>query len=716
MGELRWNPLLGTWTMVASHRQNRPYLPKDFCPFCQGSGKVPNDFDVISIDNDFPVMMPSPPEPDPVATDLYQTMPAWGKCEVVLYSPLHSITLQELSLEHIQKLVRLWKSRFEEIRKDPHVKYVFPFENKGEEVGATIAHPHGQIYGYPFIPLKLETEYRQAQLYYNQQGSCLFCRIIQEEKEAQKRIVYENSSMIAFIPFFTDYPWGVFILSKRHFSHIDQLTESEERDLAEILKIIVGAFDFLYDRPFPYMMVMHQGPVNHEIEDSSYEFFHWHIEFYPPLRERDKIKFYASSEMGAWAAANVVAVEDSTKQLREAKIRFLATWEESRALKDVEQIFAEYYGVSSEPLHMYRSPARVNLIGEHIDYNGGRVFPAAMNRFIYALVRLRDDNTIRFSSLQFQGTLEISLDAVSRQEIFWTNYPLGVISEWQKAHLPLTRGMDVLFLSTIPPGAGVSSSAAFEVVFAHALNELFGAGLQGRDLALLCQRAENNFVGVSCGIMDQFAVAMGKKDHALLLDCHTLDYEEIPVDTQEYVFILTNSNKRRELVESAYNTRLQECQYALRLLQKRFSIQHLCELSKEDLLQNRDLFSSEVIFKRAFHVVTENERTYQAAEKLRMGDLMGFGALLNASHDSLRDNYEVTGQHLDTLVELARSVDGCVGSRMTGAGFGGCTISLVRQDTIDRFKTIVGTGYKEKFGLVADFLLLHLEDGVKTLK
>ncbi|MFN4217046.1 MAG: galactokinase [Brevinematales bacterium] len=381
-------------------------------------------------------------------------------------------------------------------------------------------------------------------------------------------------------------------------------------------------------------------------------------------------------------------------------------------------LFLERYGSSSQSIHIYRSPARVNLIGEHIDYNGGMVLPAAINRFIYALVRPRNDKHLRLSSLQFPGMLDIFLDEISHQkELTWTNYPLGILSEWKKAGLPLSTGMDVLFMSTIPPGSGVSSSAAFEVVFTTALNDLFQASLSEVDIALLCQRAENQFVGVSCGIMDQFAVAMGEKNHALLLNCETLNYQKIPVELGEYVLVLTNSNKKRELVESAYNTRLEECREALSLLQQRFPIKNLCELSEQELFSAHDLFyGREVLFRRALHAVSENQRTMEAAKRLSTGDMEGFGLLLNASHDSLRENYEVTGEHLDTLVSLAREVNGCAGSRMTGAGFGGCTISLVKRESIDRFKTKVGTGYKEKFGIVADFLVLSLEDGAKKIQ
>lgn len=325
MAELRWNPLLKDWTMVASHRQNRPQMPKDWCPFCPGSGRVPEDFTVFKYDNDFPALMQEPPVPDKVGSDFYKTAPSHGKCEVVLYSPKHNATLKELSVDHIKKLVDLWCERYQEISKDEKIKYVFEFENRGEEVGVTMPHPHGQIYGYSQMPLKIKTELEACKEYYEEKKECLICRMNKEEKDFEKRIIIENDDFIAYLPFFTDYPYGMFIVSKNHRSKITDFSEQEKFNLADILKKVSGTFDSLFDRIFPYMMCIHQAPVNSPEYGNYNEYYHFHIEFYPPLRSKDKIKYYASSEMGAWAACNPRAVEDCAEELKEAYSKFLNT-------------------------------------------------------------------------------------------------------------------------------------------------------------------------------------------------------------------------------------------------------------------------------------------------------------------------------------------------------------------------------------------------------
>ncbi|GGE16995.1 galactose-1-phosphate uridylyltransferase [Marinithermofilum abyssi] len=325
--ELRFNPLLGDWTIVASNRKNRPTLPKTDCPFCPGSGKVPEDYDVLKYDNDFPALMPEPPEPDAVATDLYKTEKAVGKCEVILYSSGHTTTLPELSVDHIEKLVDLWTERFVELETDPRHQYVLIFENRGEECGVTMPHPHGQIYAYSHLPLKIRTELENCKSHYEEHGSCLICDMNKEEKKFEQRVIAENDFFIAYIPFFTDYPYGLFIVSKNHKTALSDFTREEKRSLADILQKMTGAMDTMFNRLFPYMMVLHQRPVNGEdVED----YYHFHIEFYPPLREADKIKFYASSEMGAWAACNPTAVEESAKQLRKAYKQYL---QEGRKVK-----------------------------------------------------------------------------------------------------------------------------------------------------------------------------------------------------------------------------------------------------------------------------------------------------------------------------------------------------------------------------------------------
>ncbi|MHB1653293.1 MAG: galactose-1-phosphate uridylyltransferase [Desulfitobacteriaceae bacterium] len=320
MAELRYNPLLDDWTMVASHRQNRPNMPKDGCPFCPGSGKVPEHYDVHKYDNDFPALMPEPPEPDSVGSSLYKTEKAYGKCEVILYSPKHTVTLPELSVEHIEKLIDLWTERFVSLSQEPNHQYVMIFENRGEECGVTMPHPHGQIYAYSWTPLKIRTELENCRKYYETKGTCLICAMNQAEKDFEKRLIYENEYFLAYIPFFTDYPYGLFIVSKNHKTALSDFTQGEKRSLAETLKNMTGAMDTLFDRLFPYMMVLHQRPVNGEdVED----FYHFHIEFYTPLREAHKIKYYASSEMGAWAAANTQSVEVTSENLREAYRRYL---------------------------------------------------------------------------------------------------------------------------------------------------------------------------------------------------------------------------------------------------------------------------------------------------------------------------------------------------------------------------------------------------------
>jgi UDPglucose--hexose-1-phosphate uridylyltransferase len=328
--ELRYNPLLDDWTMVASNRQHRPNMPKDYCPFCPGSGKVPDHYDVLKYDNDFPALMEHPPEPDPVGSELYQTKKAYGKCEVILYSPEHTKTLPELPVDHIEKLVDLWTERFVELSKNPLHQYVMIFENRGEECGVTMPHPHGQIYAYSQMPLKIRTELSNCKKYYQETGKNLFDEMNREELRFKERVIAENDHFLAYIPFFTDYPYGLFIVSKSPKTALCDFNRAEKRSLAEMLKRMTGAMDTMFERLFPYMMVLHQRPVNGEDVEDYYRF---HIEFYPPLRERDRIKYYASSEMGAWAACNPLAVEETAKRLREAYHRYL----EKEELKEFDQ-------------------------------------------------------------------------------------------------------------------------------------------------------------------------------------------------------------------------------------------------------------------------------------------------------------------------------------------------------------------------------------------
>ncbi|MBN2214092.1 MAG: galactokinase [Bacteroidales bacterium] len=384
-------------------------------------------------------------------------------------------------------------------------------------------------------------------------------------------------------------------------------------------------------------------------------------------------------------------------------------------LEQLKGQFIKLYGRKPEKIFGYFSPGRVNLIGEHTDYNGGYVFPCALSYGTCLFIRKTNDHQIKFASANFDFTAVIRLtDIKQKQNDHWINYPMGVLNEFIKLGIRLT-GMELLFSGNVPNGAGLSSSASIEVVTAIAINELYEAGLNRVELAKLGQRAENLFVGVNCGIMDQFASAMGKKDSAIFLNCDTLEYELVPVVMNGYRLVISNTNKRRGLADSKYNERRGECEKAVEYISSKKRIQNLGELSFDEFKGLKDTITKENILKRARHVITEIQRTKDAVSALKSGNLKKFGVLMNGSHDSLRDDYEVTGIELDTLVEEARKVEGVIGSRMTGAGFGGCTVSLVAESAIDEFIDKVGRNYHTRTGLKADFYTADIGDGARKL-
>lgn len=322
MAELRWHPLTKDWVMIASNRQGRPQMPKDWCPFCPGSGKVPDSFEVYEYDNDFPALSQNPPKPDDVANDFFKVSENYGKCEVILYSPEHTVTLPELSDEHVAKLVDLWCERFEKISADEKIKYVFIFENRGDVVGVTMPHPHGQIYGYPFIPKKIQLECESAKEHLEKSGKCIYCDMLENEKNDGRRIIFSNEYFTVFLPFFTEYPYGVYIFANDHKQYITDFNAEEKAVLAKTIKQTVGMLDSLFDMKFPYMMCMHNAPVN---SGDYSEDFHFHIEFFPPMRAADKQKFNASSETGVWAHCNPTCPEETSVELRTAYEKFMKT-------------------------------------------------------------------------------------------------------------------------------------------------------------------------------------------------------------------------------------------------------------------------------------------------------------------------------------------------------------------------------------------------------
>ena len=377
------------------------------------------------------------------------------------------------------------------------------------------------------------------------------------------------------------------------------------------------------------------------------------------------------------------------------------------------QKFGEIFG-DTEGAEVYFAPGRVNLIGEHTDYNGGHVFPCALTIGTYGVARKREDKKLRFYSMNFDhlGVLESSVENLKpEKEAGWTNYPRGVIWAFGQKGFEVTNGMDLMLYGNIPNGSGLSSSASVEVLTGFILRDQYGFPASDEELALIGQFSENRFNGVNCGIMDQFAIAMGKKDNAIFLDTATMRFEYAPIRLKGAKLVISCSNKKRGLGDSKYNERRSECETALAQLQQVVGIETLGDLNEEQFELYQSAIKDEVCRKRARHAVYENQRTVRAVEALKQNDIEAFGRLMNASHVSLRDDYEVTGIELDTLVEEAWKVDGVIGSRMTGAGFGGCTVSIVKDEAIDTFREKVGRAYLEKIGYAADFYVVQIGGG-----
>ncbi|GIP37863.1 galactokinase [Paenibacillus sp. J31TS4] len=378
--------------------------------------------------------------------------------------------------------------------------------------------------------------------------------------------------------------------------------------------------------------------------------------------------------------------------------------------------FIEMYGGDAASVRMFHAPGRVNLIGEHTDYNGGYVFPASLTFGTAMLIRKRDDRLVRMASLNIPLRREVDAGRlVYDPEDGWTNYPKGVLEVLRKKGFPVS-GYDILFAGTIPNGAGLSSSASIEVVTGYGVLSLEGCETDVLQLALLAQEAENAFIGVNCGIMDQFAVAAGKKNHAVLLKCDDLTFDYVPFAAKGHRLIIGNTNKTRGLVESAYNERRSQCERAVRELQAMMpGLKSLGELSPVQLAEAEQVLSSETLRKRVRHVVLENDRVLRSVEVLRKGDLRTFGQLMIESHASLRNLYEVTGPELDAMTEEALKIPGVLGSRMTGAGFGGCTVSLVEEDQAQPFIRQVGAAYEARTGLTPEFYVCDIGDGVQEI-
>ena len=375
--------------------------------------------------------------------------------------------------------------------------------------------------------------------------------------------------------------------------------------------------------------------------------------------------------------------------------------------------FSDRYG--SNPEHIFFCPGRVNLIGEHIDYNGGMVLPCAISPGTWLAISKNKDKKIRFQCLNFPESAALHLqESYSKAGSQWFNYPLGVIHEFIQ-HSNSISGLNMLFAGNLPIGAGLSSSASIEVLTAFALNEMFAIHLSLKEIALLSKKVENEFIGVNCGIMDQFAVAFGKRNKAILLNCDTLGYKYIPFETGNYSLVIINTNKERKLIGSKYNERFAECGLALTALKKELPVNNLCEVTLHDFSANRHLINDLVLEKRALHVISENFRVGESADALNAGQLFTFGKLMYASHHSLKELYEVSCIELDTIVDFCTSFEGCIGARMTGAGFGGCAIALVKQTSSTDFAEKLSIYYEKIIGNKPEIYQCEIGDGVRSV-
>lgn len=378
--------------------------------------------------------------------------------------------------------------------------------------------------------------------------------------------------------------------------------------------------------------------------------------------------------------------------------------------------FKFHFGENDKEIRKYFAPSRINIIGEHIDYNGGKVFPCAIEIGTYGVARKNDDNILRLKSLNFEKSGEVSLENIEyNSDNEWMNFPLGVAKFFQEEGY-IVGGLDILVYGNIPNGSGLSSSASLEVLIGEIFNDFYNEGkISKKELALIGKSTENKFIGVNSGIMDQFIIALGKKDHAMLLDTNNLEYEYFPFDLKDNKLVILNTNKRRELKDSKYNERRAESDKAFDIIkQYKPSMKSLCDI-KEEEIELLDKIEDPIIRKRATHAVKENHRVAKAAKALQEGDIELLGQLLVQSNDSLRELYEVTGPHLDSITKRANEFEGCLGARMTGAGFAGCGIAIIKEDSFDEFVDYVGKRYTEDTGLTAEFIQSGIDDGVRKL-
>ncbi len=733
MSELRWHPLLEQWVITATHRQERTFLPpEDYCPLCPTRpGGFPTEipgegYDIVVFENRFPSLQASPPPPAVAGTDLWPVRPASGICEVVVYSPQHQGALGSMSLARIRNLVRVWRDRYLELGANPEVKYVLVFENRGEAVGVTLHHPHGQIYAFPYVPPVVERELAAWRAHRQRTGRCLLCDSLAQERADGRRLVLEGERFVAWVPFHARYPYETYLAPAAHQASMAEWTPADAEDLAAVLKGLLVKYDALFQKPFPYVMVVHQAPT----DGGDHGAYHLHFEFYPPLRAESRLKVLAGCELGAGSFVNDTVAEETAAELRRAGPASAAAVREAErrptprrregsagggpGAAPMAEVLAAAFGPGGDIVTAV-APGRVNLIGEHTDYNDGFVLPMAIEARIEMAARRRGGREVRVHSASYGETLAFSLAEPIRPDPGhpWSNYVRGVLWALQRAGIAV-GAMDLALGGALPQGAGLASSAALEVATALAARALAGFEMEAPRLARLCQKAENEFVGVQCGIMDPFVSLAARAGHALFLDCRSLAHEHIPLALGEHVVAICHSGVKHALLGSEYNLRRRQCQAGVEALRASFpGIGALRDATLEQLEACRPRMPLDV-HRRCRHVVTENLRVLESAAALRAGDLRLFGRLMDASHASLRDDYQVSCPEVDLLVELARRQPGVLAARLTGAGFGGCTVNLVARDALEAFRDEVLEEYRRRTGLSARLFQSAPADGARV--
>lgn len=767
--EMRRDPLTGDWVPLAAHRMNRTFLPAaDSCPLCPArpgaaysDGEVPDtDYDVVVFENRFPSLQRVPGVADAVVEDapLQLHAPAAGRCEVVCFSSDHRTSFGALSPQRVRTIIDAWADRTAALGAEPGVEQVFCFENRGQEIGVTLHHPHGQIYGYPYVTPRTRALLDEAREHHRRTGRNLLRDVLDSELADGRRVVLETEHWVAYVPFAARWPVEVHLAPRRDVPDLPALTDAERDDLATAYLELLRRLDRFFETadgdpiPLPYIAAWHQAPAHEgrSVADGGTDdvtLARLHLQVFSVLRAPGKLKYLAGSEsgMGAW-------ISDTTPERIASRLQELApssaargwvrSWSDDDGAARARAVFAASFDEAAdgpadahearagqEQVPVWAAPGRVNLIGEHTDYNAGLCLPIALPHRTYVAMRPRPDSVVRLASAQAPGeTWTTTLEDVAPGAVTgWGSYVAGVA--WalrehlvaQGADPGAITGFDAAVDSSVPFGAGLSSSAALECAVAVALDDVAGLGLRATDagraaLATASVRAENEIAGAPTGGMDQSASLRATAGHALLLDCRpglgpVESAEQVPfdLDAAGLALLVVDTRAEHRLVDGQYAARRATCEDAARTL----GLGSLRELA-DDVAATGDpagalavaleKLPDDVARRRVRHVVTEIGRVRDLVALLRDGRPDAVGPLMNASHASLRDDYEVSSVELDVAVDAAR-VAGALGARMTGGGFGGSAIALVRADQVEAVADAVRAAF-EREGLGAPGFLL----------